>query len=316
MGSSQRFRIVFMGTPEFAVPALKTLISGPDEILAVVSQPDRPRGRGRKLMPTPVKAVATEAGIDVFQPAKVREPDFLQKLDRLAPDLIVVAAFGQILPQALLDIPAIMPINIHGSLLPRYRGAAPIHWALINGDRETGITIMKMDAGMDTGPMLLKGSLAISENETFGELSKRMALLGADLLAEALKKLAHGTLHEEPQPEQGITYAPPIKKEQLHVDWNLSARRIHGIIRAFDPKPGAYTFFKDQRLRLYNPAVLDEKADTAEPGTVLKASDDGIIVACGQGILGINELQWPGKKRLTVDTFLRGRTIPEGVVFQ
>jgi len=313
----ERFKIVFMGTPEFAVPALDTLIKGPDRILAVVSQPDRPKGRGRKLLPTPVKARALEAEIPVFQPKKVREPEFLKRLQGLEPDLIVVAAFGQILPQALLDIPRIMPINIHGSLLPKYRGAAPIQWALINGEKETGITIMRMDAGMDTGPMLLKGSLAIGEDETFGELVVRMSELGARLLAEALDKLAKGQLKEEVQPEEGVTYAPPIKKEQYHIDWSQPARTIHGTIRAFDPRPGAYTLYQGQRLRLYSPVIVDDKNTPEQrPGTVLDASSGTIKVSCGQGILGIRQVQWPGKKRLDVESFLRGRKIPQGSVFE
>ncbi len=316
MKPDERFSIVFMGTPEFAVPALDTLIQGPDRVLAVVSQPDRPRGRGRKLLPTPVKERALEAGIQVFQPKKVREPEFLERLKALEPDLIVVAAFGQILPQALLDIPKIMPINIHGSLLPRYRGAAPIQWALINGEKETGITIMKMDAGMDTGPMLLKGTLEIGEDETFGQLVRRMSELGARLLAEALTKLEQGTLKEEIQPDEGITYAPPIKKEQYHIDWSQPAERIHGIIRAFDPRPGAYTLYQGQRLRLYSPVVLDNHgAAGQEPGTVIEASSRAIEVACGQGVLGIRQVQWPGKKRLDVESFLRGRKIPRGSLF-
>ena len=305
-----------MGTPDFAVPALEMLIEGPDEILAVVSQPDRPRGRGRRLMPTPVKETAMKAGIRVYQPDRVREPEFLDKLKALGPDLIVVAAFGQILPQALLDIPKIMPINIHGSLLPKYRGAAPIYWAMINGEKETGITIMKMDAGMDTGPMLLKGSIPIGSEETLGELFGRMSKLGAQLLSEALEKLHKGLLREEVQPEEGVTYAPPIKKEQFRIDWNLPAERIHCIIRAFDPKPGAFTIYNGQRVRLYSPLIVQAEASGREPGTVTRASADAIEIACGKGILGIRQIQWPGRKRLDVEAFLRGRKIPEGSLFE
>ncbi|RUM90512.1 MAG: methionyl-tRNA formyltransferase [Thermodesulfatator sp.] len=316
MSTSKRFKIVFMGTPEFAVAPLKNLINGPDELIAVVSQPDRPKGRGRKLLPTPVKATAQAAGIEVLQPSKVRNPEFLETLRALEPDLIVVAAFGQILPQALLDIPKIMPINIHGSLLPRYRGAAPIHWALINGDKETGITIMKMDAGMDTGPMLLKGSLTIGQDETFGQLAERMSELGASLLMEALEKLEKGELKEEIQPEDGVTYAPPIKKEQYHVDWNQPAELIHGTIRAFDPRPGAYTLYKDQRLRLYCPVIMENEKTDQPPGTVVDVSPKAIRIQTGSTVLGIRQIQWPGKKRLDVDSFLRGRNIPAGTRFK
>lgn len=314
--SEKRFQIVFMGTPDFAVPALEMLIRGPDEILAVVSQPDRPRGRGRKLMPTPIKETALKAGIRVYQPNRVREPEFLDELKALGPDLIVVAAFGQILPQVLLNIPKIMPINIHGSLLPKYRGAAPIQWAIINGEKETGITIMKMDAGMDTGPMLLKGVIPIGSEETMGELSNRMSELGAQLLSEALERLEKDLLREEIQPEEGVTYAPPIKKEQYRIDWNLPAERIHCIIRAFDPKPGAFTIYDGQRVRLYRSLIVQAETTGQEPGTMIKASSDAIKVACGKGILGIRQIQWPGKKRLDVEAFLRGRKIPEGSLFE
>ncbi len=257
-----------------------------------------------------------KAGIRVYQPNRVREPGFLGELKALGPDLIVVAAFGQILPQALLDIPKIMPINIHGSLLPKYRGAAPIHWAMINGEKETGITIMKMDAGMDTGPMLLKGSISIGSQETLGGLLRRMSKLGAQLLAEALEKLEKGLLREEVQPEEGVTYAPPIKKEQYHIDWNLPAERIHCIIRAFDPKPGAFTIYDGQRVRIYSPLIVQAEGSGQKPGTVTRASADAIEIACGRGILAIKQIQWPGRKRLDVEAFLRGRKIPEGSLFE
>ena len=304
-----------MGTPEFAVPTLEALIKGPDEILAVVSQPDRPRGRGRKLVPTPVKQVAMDAGLPVRQPERVRNPEFLEEIRQLAPDLLIVAAFGQILPQDLLDIPRIMPINVHGSLLPAYRGAAPIHWALINGDEETGITIMKMDAGMDTGPMLLKRSLRIGPEETFGELMPRMAELGARALMEALELLERGELSEQVQPEEGVTFAPPIKKEQLHVDWSRPAKTIHGTIRAFDPRPGAWCDMEGERVRLFRPFFPDmEMPEGAVPGQVLKADDSGLYVAAGDGVIGIRELQRPGRKRLAVADFLRGRPVETGLV--
>ncbi len=312
-----RFRVVFMGTPEFAVPSLKGLIQGPDEIAAVVSQPDRPRGRGRKLVPTPVKEVALDAGLRVMQPRRVREPEFLDEIRAISPDLILVAAFGQILPQELLDIPGIMPMNVHGSLLPAYRGAAPIQWALINGDEKTGITIMRIDAGMDTGPMLLKRELAIGEDETFGTLMPRMAKLGAEALMDALDLLEKGKLKEQPQPEEGVTYAPPIKKEQLHIDWSQPTRMIHGTIRAFDPRPGAWTMMNEERTRLFSPFfVRIPRPEGAVPGQVLEADKRGMLVAAGDGVLGIAELQRPGKKRLAVGQFLMGRKVVPGTVLE
>ena len=308
----KRYKIVFMGTPKFAVPALKALIAGPDEVCGVVTQPDRPRGRGRKLLPSPVKVEAQKANIQVFQPEKVGSPEFVEVLEGLEPDLLVVCAFGQILPQRVLDIPRIMPINIHGSLLPRYRGAAPIQWAILNGDKETGITIMKMDAGMDTGPMLLKRSLPIGPETTFGDLSSSMATLGAEALTEALDLLEKGRLKEEVQPEWGITYAPPIKKEQLKIDWNAPARRIHCQLRAFDPRPGAWTIMEGQRVRLFSPRLVSDEAIVHGPGTVLKADEDGLLVSCLDRALLIKEIQWPGKKRIPVSDFLRGRKVTPG----
>ncbi len=316
MECDRPFRIVFMGTPEFAVPALNALLKGPDQVVSVVSQPDRPRGRGRKLLPTPVKSVAEAADIPVLQPESVKKPEFLDVVRGLEPDLLVVAAFGQILPGALLAIPRIMPINIHGSLLPRYRGAAPIQWALMEGEAETGITIMRMDEGMDTGPMLLKGSIEIGPEETFGHLYRRMASLGGRLIIEALEQLHAGTLKEIPQPETGVTYAPPIKKEMARIDWGLTARKLHCLIRAFDPLPGAFTFWGDMRLRIYRPTVMETvEVGNALPGTVIDVSESSVVVATGQGALGIGELQAPGKRRLSCAEFLRGRPIKTGEQF-
>ncbi len=316
MTSQKSYRIVFMGTPEFAVPALNALADSRHEICAVVSQPDRRKGRGRKVTPTPVKVAAQEAGLKVLQPEKVREPEFQQSVKDMAPDLLVVAAFGQILPQSLLDIPSIMPINIHGSLLPALRGAAPIQWAIINGLSRTGITIMKMDAGMDTGPMLLQEAIDIGPDETFGSLYKRMADLGAKLIIQALDLLSEGRLEASEQPEEGVTMAPPIKKEMAKVDWEMPAQRIHCIVRAMDPTPGAYTIWKGQRLRIYSPVMADMPASNAEPGTVCKVEKDRIVVATGEQCLALKELQWPGKKRLPCAEFLRGRPIEVGERFE
>jgi methionyl-tRNA formyltransferase len=310
------YKIVFMGTPEFAVPSLKALMEGPDRVVAVVTQPDRPKGRGRKLMPSPIKILAEKAGIDVLQPEKARSPDFLSQVRDLAPDLLVVAAYGQILSQELLDIPQIMPINVHGSLLPAYRGAAPIQWAIMQGDTKTGITIMKMDAKTDTGPMLLQKAMAIESEETFGELYERMAVLGASLLVQALDELHRGTLKPRSQPDEGISYAPPIKPEMARLDWSQNASRISCIVRALDPRPGAYTFWNSHRLRLYMPFVIDVDAEDMEPGTVCSVGEDGVVIAAGKGCLGLKELQWPGKRRMSCAEFLRGRPIPVGARFE
>lgn len=305
-----------MGTPEFAVPALQALIESPHQVVAVVTQPDSPRGRGRKLMPSPVKVLAQRAAINVLQPKDVNSKEFLNQIGNFVPDFLVVAAYGRILSQELLNIPRIMSINIHGSLLPKYRGAAPIQWAIIKGESQTGISIMKMDAGMDTGPLLLQETLAIGENESFGELYERMAELSANLLIKTLEKLHKGTLKPRPQPEEGISYAPPIKPEMAKVDWSQPAKRTFCMVRAFDPRPGAYTFWNDRRLRLYTPFFMDLDTVHIEPGTVCRAGNDGLVIATGRGYLGIRELQWPGKRRMTCEEFLRGRPIPVGVKFE
>jgi len=310
------YKIVFMGTPEFAVPALKALIEGPNRVVAAVTRPDRPRGRGRKLSPSPIKVLAERAGIAVLQPEETRSPEFLNQVRDLAPDLLVVAAYGLILPQELLDIPRIMPVNVHGSLLPRYRGAAPIQWAIIQGDTGTGVTIMEMDAGMDTGPILLQETLTIGPEETFGGLYERMAELGAGLLVQALEELHKGTLKPRPQPEEDASYAPPIKPEMARLDWSQPAMRISCMVRALDPRPGAYTLWNGQRLRLYRPFVVDMEAGDMEPGTVCRAGEDGVVIAAGKGCLGIRELQWPGKRRMPCAEFLRGRPVPVGARFE
>jgi methionyl-tRNA formyltransferase len=315
VGEANRYRIVFMGTPDFAVPSLNDLMEGPDRVLAVVTQPDRPRGRGRKLTPSPVKRVAQEAGIPVLQPEKAGDGEFLRAMREIAPDIVAVAAYGQIVPQELLDIPRLMAINVHGSLLPKYRGAAPVQWSILNGETETGVTIMQMDAGMDTGPMLLKGSLAIGPDETFDELYARMADLGGRLLVEALKGMRQGTLVATPQPREGVSYAPSIKPEMAQIEWSQPAVRIACQIRAFDSKPGAYTFWEGQRLRLFRPFVVDAAAGEFRPGTVVRTGEAGVVVAAGEGCIGVRELQLPGKRRVPAGDFLRGRDIPPGARF-
>ncbi len=305
-----------MGTPDFAVPALKRLLAGPDSISAVVTQPDRPRGRGRKTVPSPVKKVAADAGITVLQPARVREPEFLDRMKTLAPDLFVVAAFGQILPQELLDVPRIMPINIHGSLLPALRGAAPVQWAILRGLRETGITIMKMDKGMDTGDILLQEAFPLTGEETGGSLFEKMAVTGGRLLIQALDLLEKGRLQAVRQPEDGITLAPPIGKEMFHIDWTMPTDEINRRIRAFDPSPGCWTEWNGQRIRLYAPFTVNmpNPPDT-EPGTVLSLRNDGIVIASGDGTVGVREIQYPGKRRMSCADFLRGRKLEPGEKF-
>ncbi|NTV14301.1 MAG: methionyl-tRNA formyltransferase [Desulfobulbaceae bacterium] len=310
---SKPYRIIFMGTPEFAVPSLQALLAGPDRVVAVVTQPDRPRGRGRKLTPPPVKTLAQSAGIPVLQPASVRTPEFLAELKGYAPDLIAVTAFGRILPGPLLHLPPHGTLNVHGSLLPRYRGAAPIQWAILNGDQTTGVTIMQMDEGLDTGAMLLSQSLAITPEDTAASLAVRMAALGGELLCQALVKLHRGELSAIPQNDDQATAAPPLSKEQGLVDWTLPAEVLGCRVRGLDPWPTAFTFLHGLRLRLFAPLVL--AGDSLEPpGAILRADQRGLLVATGRNQLLLKEIQLEGGKRLTLETFLRGRELPVGTV--
>ncbi len=309
------YRIVFMGTPEFAVPSLKALFDGPDEVIAAVTQPDRPRGRGKKMLPSPVKVIAHEAGIPVFQPEKARSAAFIDEIKTLAPDLLVVVAYGQILPKALLDVPRVMPINVHGSLLPGYRGAAPIQWAILNGEKETGISIMQMDTGMDTGPALLKESTPIGAGETFESLSERLSVIGARLLVKAIEMLKNKRLTPVPQSDEGVSYAPPITPKMAEIDWTRPATYIDRLIRAFDPRPGAYTFWEGERLKLFSPTVIPACED-ARPGTVISTDGNGILITTGDGCLLIRELFLQGKKRLPAAEFLRGHPILKGTLFK
>lgn len=302
-------RIIFMGTPEFACPTLRKLIERKEEIIAVVTQPDRPKGRGQRLVPPPVKALAEEHGIPVFQPAKVRAPEAIARIRELAPDLIVVVAFGQILPQSLLDIPKHGCINIHASLLPRYRGAAPINWCLINGETETGITTMQMDAGLDTGDMLVKRAIPIGPDEDALSLHDRLSLLGAETIDETIDRLMAGTLAREKQDDSLSCYAPMLKKEDGLIDWTGEAARIKNLVRGLTPWPCAYTFLDGKTLKIFTVSATDE---SGEPGTVLRVGKDGVVVACGSGSLLIGELQLEGRKRLNAGDFLAGCRLTPG----
>lgn len=317
-------RIVFMGTPHFAVPSLKALCDKGFCVQAVVTQPDRPRGRGRRLRPPPVKELAQSLGLKVLQPHKASDPGFIEEMRELRPDFLVVAAYGQILKQPLLEVPTIMPVNVHGSLLPRLRGAAPIQRAILEGESKTGITIMKMDAGMDTGPILLMEETPIHEDDTFGSLHDRLAGIGARLLIEALCGILDGRVKPVPQPSEGATYAPPIKKEEVEICWKDSIMAIHRKIRAFDPVPGAYTYFGMERVRLYSPKIVDscglDQADREKtshiptPGAIVGVKGGMLLISTGDGILGVKEIQWPGKRRMGVREFLRGNPIKEGTI--
>lgn len=306
----QSIRTVFMGTPEFALATLQGVIEAGLNLCAVYTQPDRPKGRGNKLTPPPVKELAQQHGIPVYQPVKLRQPEVVEELRALQPDLIVVVAFGQILPKSVLEIPRYGCINVHASLLPRYRGAAPINKAILEGETVAGVTTMNMDVGLDTGAMLVKKSLQVGPEETAGELHDRLALLGREAMDETVRRLCAGTLVAEPQDDALHTYAPMLKKEDGLIDWNRSAAAIHNQVRGLDPWPGAYTLLDGEVLKLAR--TLPQTAPSGEPGTILAAGAQGVSIACGSGSLLVRELQLPGKKRLAASDFLRGRSLAVG----
>lgn len=317
-------RIVFMGTPEFSVPALKALVQAGHEVVAVVTQPDKPKGRGKEVQMTPVKIQAIEYNIPVYQPVKVREESFIQLLKDLAPEVMVVIAFGQILPKALLDIPPRGCINIHASLLPKYRGAAPIQWCIIDGEKETGITTMMMDPGLDTGDMLEKVIIPIDDKETGGSLHDKLSAAGGSLILSTLKKLEEGALTPIPQTEEGSCYAKMLTKSLGDIDWNQSAVFIERLIRGLNPWPSAYTKWSGKTLKLWSaealppeeaPGLSPEAGEEASAGQVVHTDKHTLIIKTGQGLLSIRELQMEGKKRMDTETFLRGYPIPQGAIF-
>jgi len=312
----RRFRTVFMGTPDFAVPCLARLAEEHD-VIGVYTQPDKPRGRGQRLAPSPVKTWAAEHGIPVFQPEKVKGADAVAELRELAPELIVVVAFGQILSQEILDIPPQGCINVHGSLLPRYRGAAPMQWCIINGEQQTGVTTMYMDAGLDTGDMLLKKELVIGPDMTLAELHDALSALGAETLSETLRSLAAGTLQRTPQTGES-NYAPMLTKETGHIDWTKTPLNIHNLVRGLNSWPGAYAFLGGQKYKIWRTSLAEPAGEKLPPGTVAAAGAEGISVAVGDGrqrVL-ITELQAPGKKKMAAADYLRGRKLAEDAVFK
>ncbi len=309
----QSLRIIFMGTPDFAAVTLKALIDGPDQVVAVVTQPDRAKGRGKKLTPPPTKVLAESAGIQVLQPTKIKTDEFRNGLLSYQPDLIVVAAYGRILPKSLLELAPLGCINVHGSLLPQYRGAAPIQWSVINGDKETGVTIIQMNEGMDTGDILLKATMPLEPNETAGGLFDKLADLGSTTLLKAIKGLQEGTLIPVPQNHDMATVAPMLKKDDGLIDWQKDAKQIECLVRGLDPWPTAYCFLDSKRLRLFNPEVLHKDSDVT-PGTVLQADKRGLLVACGNNTLLIKEIQPEGKKRMPVESFLCGHPLAVGTL--
>jgi methionyl-tRNA formyltransferase len=296
-------RIAFAGTPQFAVPALRMLLASGHRIVGVLTQPDRPAGRGQQLRSSPVKLLAAEHGLPVAQPPTLKTSEGRADLERWAPDLLVVVAYGLILPPAVLGLPRLGCLNIHGSLLPRWRGAAPIQRAILAGDAETGVTIMQLDAGLDTGPMLLERRRPIHTHDTAGDLHDALAELGAAALADALEAMVTGRMVARPQPEIGATYAPKIEKAEAKLDWTASAIEIDRRVRAFNPWPMAETSFAGEPLRVLRARIADQPATDAAPGTLLGIAEDGLRVACGDGVLAIRELQRAGKRPVSARDF-------------
>ncbi len=305
-------RIVFMGTPDFAVASLKAIAEcGRDEIAGVFTQPDRPKGRGQKMLMTPVKEYALEKGFEVYQPQRIKEPEAIELLRSLKPDLIVVAAFGQFLPEEILEMPKYGCINVHASLLPKYRGAAPIHYAILNGEEKSGVTIMQMDIGMDTGDMLTKAETAITPEMTMGELHDALKEQGGSLLLETIELIKAGKAEPVKQNNDEATYAHLLTREMEVIDWTLPAAELHNKIRAFNPAPGAFTVLPDgKKLKLWRAEVADCK--NAAPGTVTDILKTGFKVACGNGALLITEVQPESKKRMPAAVFCNGRGINTG----
>lgn len=303
---SESLKIIFAGTPEFAAASLQALLDqGKHQVIAVYSQPDRPAGRGQKLLPSPVKKVALDHQIPVYQPLSLKTPEAQEELRALGADLMVVAAYGLILPKVVLDTPRLGCINVHASLLPRWRGAAPIQRAIAAGDAETGITIMQMDVGLDTGAMLHKLHTPIHGDDTGGSLHDRLATLGAQALLESLENLAHYQAQAEPQDDSLATYAHKLDKDEARIDWQRPAVEIERMIRAFNPWPVAFTEDQGERIRIWA-AQADTAPANQPPGTVLSRERDGVRVACGQGVLTITQLQLPGARAMTVADFLNG----------
>ena len=317
-------KIVFMGTPDFARDSLEAIYNVGHEIVGVVTNPDKPKGRGMKMIASPVKEFANEKGLEIYQPEKVRKnEEFIEKIKSLNPDVICVVAYGKILPKEILDIPSKGCINVHGSLLPKYRGAAPIQWAVLNGDKETGVTTMYMDEGMDTGDMILKEKVTIGEDETTGELWERLSKIGGKLLVETLKKIEDGTAPREKQGED-FTMAPMLDKSISKIDWeNQTAKQIKNLVRGLNPIMGAYTFLNEKKIKFWKVDIAknigydEENIQTFKNGTVLISDPkDGLYIKTKQGILQVLEIQGENAKRMLVQDFLRGNSIKEFEVFK
>ncbi|MBI3000586.1 MAG: methionyl-tRNA formyltransferase [Deltaproteobacteria bacterium] len=308
---SESWPIVFMGTPEAAAFSLEQLLKGPDPVVGVVTQPDRPAGRGQKSLPSPVRRVAEKHGLPVAAPEKLRGPDFLAVLERWAPRLIVVVAYGRILPRAILELPRHGCLNVHYSLLPKYRGAAPVAWCIINGEEKSGVTTMLLVEKMDAGPIFLQEEVPLVPDETAASLQGKLIPIGANLLLETIRRLKDGSLAPKEQNEAEASYAPILKKEDGRIDWRDPAKTIECRIRGFDPWPSAYTFLHGRLLKIHRAhAIMGEVKEP--PGTVLTVDQRGLWIATGQGVLSLEEIQWENRKRLPAAEFLKGARIEKG----
>ena len=308
-------RVVFMGTPDFAVPTLAALLDSRHEVVGVVTQPDRPKGRSGKLQPSPVKEKALEADVPVLQPEKVKDPAFLPELEKLAPDVIVVVAFGQILPESVLNLPKYGCMNVHASLLPKLRGAAPIQWSVIDGDKESGVTIMQMDKGLDTGDILLVEKYTLDPKETGGSLFDKLSGLGGPLLLQALEQAEQGTLSPVPQEHEKHTYAKMLSKALGEIDFTKDAIVIERLIRGLNPWPSAYTHLDGKMLKLWDADVkAQEQTPAAKPGQIVEVGKDYFTVQTGRDLLVIRSLQLEGKKHMDTEAFLRGYSLTEGSI--
>jgi methionyl-tRNA formyltransferase len=304
-------KIVFMGTPEFSVPCLQALIEFKEEVVAIVCQPDKPKGRWLEVIPPPTKVLAEQHGISVLQPLKIKTEEFFNELKKISPDLICVVAYGKILPKNILDLPTYGCINVHASLLPKYRGAAPINWTIIRGEKITGITTMKMDEGMDTGDMLLKGEMPIDDEDTGETLSEKLSNIGAKVLIETIRLIKEGRLNSIPQDHSQASYAPMLKKEDGKIDWEKSAEEIRNLIRGALPWPGAYTTLNGKLFKIYKARVVE---GSGKPGEAIKSNSETLRVTTGMGALDLLEIQIEGGKKLEIESFLRGRKIKEGTI--
>ncbi len=306
-------RIIYFGTPEFAVPSLQALIESGEEVIAVVTQPDKLKGRGHKLSESPVKKLALSRGIPVLQPTGIKTPGFIDELSKLVPDVIVVVAYGRIIPPALLKLPPLGCVNVHASLLPEYRGAAPIQWALINGEEKTGVTTMLMDEGLDTGDILLRGEIAVYEEDNAYTLALRLSRAGASLLLETLKGLKDKMIRPIPQ-SGNASYAPPLKKENGRINWSSSAREISNLIRGAFPWPGSYCYLNGLKIHIMKALAVDN-GSTGTAGRVARIGDGEILVCTGKGVLAVKEVKPEGRNIMSASDFMRGRHLKEGAAF-